>query len=165
MVSEPRNRGWTGAWPVPEPAQDLSEASARNLYAFGLLGIRFPEHGLSIGVSGFYADLGAVDGVELLYAMSQEIEQSGHMSDLRLGDPKEWESGQSMDLTLLRNKVRMQHDVTYLNLIWEPIPPDTFPMPQWRTRVEENLDYTDTWGGHLAFRRPIGGKGGTWAGP
>jgi len=125
------------AWPMPEPVQDLSEASARNLYAFGMLGYRIPHLGLSIGVSGSYADLGAVDGVELLYAMSREIDQSGHVSDLRLGLLKEWESGQSMEVVLVRNKLRMQHDVSYLNLIWEPVPPDTFPIPQWRTRVEE----------------------------
>ncbi len=147
------------AWPIPNPAQDLSELSARNLYAFGMLGYRFPENGLSVGVSGTYADLGAVDGVDLLYALSQEIDQSGHISNLRLGVLKEWESGQSMEVVLTRNKVRMQHDVTYLNLVWEPLPPDTFPVPQWRTRVDENLDYTDTWGGHLAFRRPVGSNG------
>ena len=147
------------AWPMPEPVQDLSEASARNLYAFGMLGYHLPEKGLSVGVSGSYADLGAVDGVDLLYAMSQEIDQSGHISDLRLGVLKEWDSGQSMEFVLTRNKVRMQHDVTYLNLVWEPLPPDTFPSPQWRTRVEENLDYTDTWGGQLAFRRPVGSNG------
>ncbi|MBT8396956.1 MAG: hypothetical protein HKO65_20220 [Gemmatimonadetes bacterium] len=146
-------------WPLPEPSQDLSELSARNLYAYGMLGYRFPEKGLSVGISGTYADLGAVDGVDLLYALSQEIDQSGHMSDVRLGLLKEWESGQSMEVVLTRNKVRMQHDVTYLNLVWEPLPPDTFPVPQWRTRVDENLDHTDTWGAHVAFRRPIGTNG------
>lgn len=166
-----RNGGWPWLgvpepwmdwrWPMPEPTQDLSEASARNLYAFGMLGYRIPHLGLSVGVSGSYADLGAVDGVELLYAMSQEIKQSGHISDLRLGVLKEWGSGQTMEFVLVRNKVRMQHDVTYLNLIWEPVPPDTFPIPQWRTRVDENLDYTDTWGTHLAFRRPLNSEGWT----
>jgi hypothetical protein len=166
-----RNRGWPwlgspdpseSRWPplpLPPDIQDLSEASSRNLYAFGMVGYRFPDQDLSVGISGFYADLGAVDGVDLLYALSQEIDQSGHISDLRLGILKEWESGQSLELTLLRNKVRMQHDVTYLNLVWEPIPPDTLPVPQWRTRVDENLDHTDTWGGHLAYRRPLGDNG------
>jgi hypothetical protein len=147
------------AWPWPEPVQDLSEASARNLYAFGLVGIRLPEQGLSIGVSGSYAELGAVDGVELLYAQAQEIQQSGHISDLRIGLLKEWEEGRALEAVLLRNRVRMQHDVTYLNMIWEPIPPDTFPVPQWRTRVEENFDHTDTWGAQLAYRRPLNPDG------
>jgi hypothetical protein len=66
-----------------------------------------------------------------------------------------------MEAVVTRAKVRMQHDVTYLNLVWEPVAPDTLPSPQWRTRIDENLDYTDTWGTHLAFRRPIKDSGWT----
>jgi len=142
-------------WPGPDPAQDLSEASSRNLYAFGLLGRRLPHWGLSVGMSASWAELGAVDGVDLLYAQSLKIEQSGHASDLRLGMLKEWQDGRSLELVLLRNSLRMRHDVSYLNFVVEPIPPDTVPVPQWRTRVEENLDHTDTWGAHTAFRRPL----------
>jgi hypothetical protein len=164
-----RNRAWpvfldqplwsSWAWPWPDPGQDLSEASARNVYAFGMAGFRISDLGLSVGVSASYADLGAMDGVDLLYAQSQEIQQSGHVSDLRLGIMKEWEGDRSLELLLLRNRVRMQHDVTYLNLFWEPVPPDTFPVPQWETRIEENLDHTDTWGAHLAYRRPLSPNG------
>lgn len=53
----------------------------------------------------------------------------------------------------------MRHDVTYLNMIWEPIAPDTFPVPQWETRLEENLDHTDTWGAQVAFRKPLNPNG------
>jgi hypothetical protein len=142
------------AWD-PGPPQILSEGSARNLYAFGFLGHRFPDLGLSIGVSGFWADLGAVDGVDLLYAMSQRIQQSGHSSDLRVGILKEWEGDRSLELLLPRTKLRMKHDVTYMDLVWEPIAPDTIPQPRWKDRVEENLDYTDTWGAHMVYRRPL----------
>jgi hypothetical protein len=166
-----RDGGWPMWWgfdrapsfssfsPGPAPGQDLSEASTRNLYAFGLLGYRFPQRGISVGVSASYADLGAVDGVDLLYAQSQRIEQSGHASDLRVGLLKEWQNGRTLELLLLRSRLRMRHDVSYLNLIWEPVPPDTFPVPRWQTRVEENLDHTDTWGAHAAFRRPLAAGG------
>lgn len=147
------------AWPWPEPAQNLSEASSRNLYAFGILGLRFPEHGISIGLSGSYADLGAVDGVEHLYAQAQEIQQSGHVSDLRIGVLKEWTDGRALEVLLLRNRVRVRHDVTYLNVVWEPVPPDTFPEPQWSTRLEENRDHTDTWGGQVAYRKALNPNG------
>ncbi len=157
FVDTPPWSSW--AWPWPDPAQDLSEASARNVYAFGTVGIRIPHLGLSVGVSASYADLGAVDGVELLYAQSQEIQQSGHISDLRFGVLKEWDGDRSLELLILRNRIRMKHDVTYLNLFWEPVPPDTFPIPQWQTRIEENLDHTDTWGAHLAYRRPLNPNG------
>jgi len=163
-----RNRAWpvfldmpawsSWAWPWPDPNQDLSEASARNVYAFGMAGFRIPHLGLSVGVSGSYADLGAVDGVELLYAQSQEIQQSGHISDLRFGMMKEWEGDRSIEILFLRNRVRMKHDVTYLNLVWVPAPPG-IPVPQWQTRIEENLDQTDSWGAHLAYRRPLSPDG------
>jgi hypothetical protein len=53
------------AIPWPGPSQDLSEASARNVYLFGTTGFRVRRLGLSVGISASYADLGAVDGVEL----------------------------------------------------------------------------------------------------
>lgn len=145
------------AW--SSPPQDLSEASARNLYAFGLVGYRVPDAGLSIGVSGFYADLGAVDGVDLLYALSQEIRQSGHLSDVRVGLLKEWEENRSLELVLTRNRLRMRHDVTYLDLVWLPDPDPSQLVPQWQTRVEENLDHTDTWGFEAAYRKPLNDRG------
>jgi hypothetical protein len=146
-------------WGPPPPQQVLSEGSARNLYAFGILGRRFPRQGLSLGISGSYADLGAVDGVDLLYAMSREIQQSGHLSDLRLGLLKEWEGDRSLELLLLRTRLRMRHDVTYMDLLWTPAAPDQAPFPMWVTRNEENLDHTDTWGAHLAYRRPLSAAG------
>jgi len=163
-----RDGPWIGGWAVdpfmsiaPPPVQRLSESSARNLYAFGYLGYRFPERGLSVAVSGSYADLGAVDGVDLLYAMSQEIRQSGHFSDLRLGVLKEWEGGRSLELLLLREKLRMRHDVTYLDLVWgwpeDDLPPE--PQPRWDLREEANFDHTDSWGAHLAYRRPLNPNG------
>lgn len=155
-----RDRWFTNplaAWSPQPPV--LSEKSARNLYAFGILGRRFPESGISVGLSAFWADLGAVDGVDLLYALSEEIEQSGHFSDLRLGMTKEWSGERSLELLLLRTKLRMTHDVTYLDLAWTPGAPDSGPLPVWVTRMEENLDHTDTWGGRIAYRRPLNAEG------
>lgn len=151
------DRNWN--W-FPQPPQLLSEGSARNLYAFGTMGKRFPSAGISVGVSGFWADLAAVDGVDLLYAMSQEIKQSGTLSDLRLGVTKEWEGNRTLEFLLLKSKLRMKHDVTYLDLIWTE-EPDMGPIPEWVNRIEENLDYTDTWGLHLQYRRPLSVPGWT----
>ncbi len=145
------------AW-FPQP-QDLSEASARNLYAFGLAGYRFVQAGLSVGLSAFYADLDAVDGVDLLYALSQEIRQSGHLSDLRVGVVKEWGDNRFLELMLLRNQLRMRHDVTYLDLVWSSMPGQVDPNPHWQTRTEENLDHTDTWGFRATYRKPLNDRG------
>jgi len=106
-------------------------------------------------MSASWAELGAVDGVDLLYAQSQKIEQSGHASDVRVGLLKEWQDGRSLELVLLRNSLRMRHDVSYLNFVVGFTSTDTVQRPRWETRVEENLDHTDTWGLHAAFRKPL----------
>jgi hypothetical protein len=146
------------SWGSPPP-QILSEGSARNLYALGILGQHFPQARLSVGISGFWADLGAMDGVDLLYAMSQEIQQSGHLSDLRIGVLKEWEGDRSLEALILRSKLRMTHDVTYVDLLWPPAVPDEAPFPVWVPRTEKNLDHTDTWGAHVVYRRPLSAPG------
>jgi len=149
---------WGWGW-VPEPPQLLSEGSARNLYAFGTLGKHFSKAGISVGISGFWADLKAVDGVDLLYARSQEIDQTGSLSDLRLGILKEWEDDRSLEFLLLKTRLRMRHDVTYVEMSWLPTPGFVDPIPQWVTREEENLDHTDTWGAQLAYQRPLNAEG------
>jgi len=145
----------------PAPPQLLSEGSARNLYAFGSLGKHFPKAGVSVGVSGSWADLAAVDGVDLLYANSRQIEQSGTLSDLRVGITKEWDGDRTLEVLLLKSRLRMKHDVTYLDLVWTEETPEIGPMPEWVNRVEENLDYTDSWGLHLKYRKPLAVQGWT----
>jgi hypothetical protein len=62
------------------------------------------EHGLSVGIGAFHADLAAVDGVDLLYAGSDRIDQSGSVTDLRFGAVKEWEPGHVLEMMLVRNR-------------------------------------------------------------
>ena len=141
---------FSSAWPEP-----LSEGSSRNLYAYGVLGRRFPEKGISVGVSGFWADLNAMEGVSLLYAGSDQIRQSGTLSDLRLGLEKSWKGGSILELLLLKSRLRMRHDVSYLNWFWTPESPEWNEEGQWARTEVENLDHTDTWGIHLAYHRPL----------
>jgi hypothetical protein len=136
----------------PESSQPLSEASANNLYAFGMLGTKIPDKGLSFGASLFLGGLEAVDGVDLLYAMSQRIEQSGSVADFRLGMLKEWEGDRSLEVLLLYDRIRMTHEVTYLDWVWDPEDPTG---PQWMNRMETNLDRTNTWGLHLGYVQPL----------
>lgn len=149
--------GWD--WRRTTSPQLLSEGSARNLYAFGVIGKRFPKEGISVGVSGFWADLNAMDGVDLLYARSEEIRQSGTLSDLRLGVTKEWNGDRTLELLLLKSRLRMRHDVTYLDWVWTPEDPDVESWGEWVSREEANLDHTDTWGVHLAYQRPLATPG------
>jgi hypothetical protein len=96
-----------------------------------------------------------MEGVSLLYAGSDRIRQSGTLSDLRLGLEKTWERGSMLEILLLKSRLRMRHDVSYLNWFWTPGSPEWNEQGQWTRTDVENLDHTDTWGVHLAYHRPL----------
>ena len=131
-----------------------SERTATNQYVTGSLAHRF-DAGLSVGVSAFHADLAAVDGVDLLYAGSDRIDQSGSLNDFRLGATKEWEPGHVLEMVLLRNTTSMRHDVHFTTGIYNPI------LRVWTstTRSDVNLDQTNIWGAHTEYTRPVGTEG------
>ena len=142
------------------PPQRLSELSATNVYANGVFGMELGDSGFSLGGGVSWSGLGAVDGVEHLYASSSAIDQSGHVADFRLGifsnrDERHFEA------VLLHNRFDMTHEVTYVDWIWAS--PDQRVLT---SRVETNLDQTRTTGLHLGFARPITESGwrvgGSW---
>lgn len=134
--------------------QPLSERTAANQYMMGILARRFGS--VSVGVSGYFADLGAEEGIDLLYSGSDRIQQSGHSSDLRLGLTKEWSDARSFEAILLRGQFDMTHDVHYPARI-EFRPPNTqIPVPE---RQEHNRDRTGVWGAHAEYSQPIGTEG------
>jgi hypothetical protein len=146
----------------PQGAELLSEQSLNNLYVFGMLGTRLPGLNASLGGSVFWAGLDALQGVDLLYAGSQSIDQSGDMLDVRLGLSGELRGERTYELLVLHNRVDMTHDVTYFDWLFvEPPPGDTLgpigPVPV--TRVETNLDRTHTWGLHLGYVQPLAASG------
>lgn len=143
-------------WDGPVVAPDgLSRRSATNKYGFVSLGTRLPGEA-AVGVSALLSDLNAIDGVEHLYAMAFDIEQSGSLADVRVGGMKETGGGGLMEVVGVWNRFSAAHDVRYLEWVlvdsttwtWEP-----------RERLEANRDRTDTWGLQLGFRRPLGGSG------
>ncbi len=137
------------------PSNALSRQSSTNKYAHLSLG-KSIRPDLSIGVSTFLADLSAMDGVEHLYALASNVGQSGAITDLRVGLRKEFEGDRKLEAVALYNRFNMAHDVTYvdwvltdtLTWIWEP-----------QTRLEENLDRSRTWGGHLGYHQAVGTDG------
>jgi hypothetical protein len=134
--------------------QTLSSRTAQNRYAFGMLGRKLPS-GLAVGGSVFHAGLEALDGVDLLYALSQEIKQSGHLTDIRLGVYREPAEGRWFEAVLLYDEMNMRHDVTYIDWVWDPMPRQGI----WQTRLERNRDHTRTWGMHLGYTQPVGVNG------
>lgn len=131
-----------------------SERTATNQY-FTAFGARRFAGGLSVGASAFYADLGAVDGVDLLYAGSDRIDQEGSVTDLRLGATKEWSNGHALEMLVLRNTTDMRHDVHFTTWTWNP-PSGPGTSTQ---RTDVNLDQTNIWGVHTEYSLPVGTEG------
>lgn len=148
-----------GPWPawdmVALPPDALSERSAINKYGYLSLGTRLPG-GSAVGVSGLFADLNAIDGVEHLYAMSTNIDQYGSLADVRLGVTKELGPGGLLEAVGVYNRFSATHDVLYVD--WVLVDSTTWTW-EMRERLETNRDRTDTWGLHLGFRRPVGTQG------
>jgi hypothetical protein len=138
------------------PQLDLgpAERTKGNSYAFAMAGKEL-QPGLSLGGSMFYAGLNAVDGVDLLYAGSARIKQSGHALDLRLGLTKEWEGDRSLEALVLHNRFATTHDVFYLDAFWDPGRQQFSQRP----RLEQNLEHNRTWGMHLAYDQPLATAG------
>lgn len=130
----------------------LSEVSSGNTYAFGLVGTRLPDAGISLGASVFWAGLDALEGVELLYAGASEIEQSGHLVDVRVGLAGTGDSERTYEAILLYSGIDMTHEVTYPGVF---VAPGT-PVPD---GSEENLDRTNTWGLYLNYAQPMNDEG------
>jgi hypothetical protein len=142
---------WLDIWPPSTPR--LSDTFARNLYASGYMGMRLGGRwSLGIGLGG--ASLDAMDGVDLLYAGSDRIEQSGGTQDARLGLHGLGERDR-VALLLLHSRISMTHDVTYRDWVWDPV----LMTGAWVTRVEKNQDRTRTWGAHVEWDRTLGAPG------
>ena len=136
------------SWGQP---QTLRDRSTRNLYASAQLGTRLSGGRTAVGAGLSYAGLNMIDGVDLLYAGSQRIDQDGHQLDLRAGLLHEMRGERSLELLLLHNRFDVTHDVTYVDVRWDPVA----RRQEVRTREEHNRDQTDTWGAHVGFRQPL----------
>jgi hypothetical protein len=136
-------------------AKPLSEGSSNNLYSYVSLGRRFGGGRTAVAASASRVALEAVDGVDLLYASSQRIDQEGDISDFRLGLTHQLDGGGSLEILALHNRFQMEHDVTYVDVVWDTTTYDA----RWIRREERNEDRTNTWGLHLGYDRPVGDAG------
>ena len=133
-----------------------SERTAINRYFSGVLARRFGG-GLAVGASAYRAELGAVDGVDLLYAGSDRIDQDGSLVDLRLGVTKELARGGTAEVMLLHSRTSMTHDVHFPAFgQWSPTGQLQVVTP---ARDEHNVDRTHIWGAHAEMVRPVGTAG------
>lgn len=132
----------------------ISERTATNQYLTASLAHRL-DSTLSVGISAFRADLSAIDGVDLLYAGSDRIDQSGSVTDFRLGATKQFAPGHVLEMVLVRNKTDMRHDVHFTTNVWNPVA----RVNTTTQRQEVNLDQTNIWGAHTEYMRPVGVQG------
>jgi hypothetical protein len=129
-----------------------------NRFAFGMIGRSIPGRNLSIGASVLWNGLHAVDGVDLLYANSRRVAQSGHSLDVRVGALKEWpgeRGARTLEAILLHNRFAANNKVTYADVFWDPA---TLQFQE-QARIERNLDHTNTWGLHLDYQMPLAAPG------
>ena len=124
-----------------------------NRFAFALAGTTLERLGISLGASVQWAELNAIDGVEFLYAQSEDVAQFGHIVDARFGLLKEWAGDRSLEATVLHNRIDMTHDVTYRDFFWDPAQQQIVAQP----RTDHNEDRTNTWGAQLEYDQPIPG--------
>jgi hypothetical protein len=137
------------------PPNALSARADRNLYASVFAGLKL-SGGWAVGGSAQLADLGAMDGVDHLYALASGIRQSGSTADVRLGVLRQTARGAAFEALALYDRFDMTHDVSYVD--WVLVDSTTYTWEQ-RERVEHNEDRTRTWGAHLRYTRPVGTAG------
>ena len=130
-----------------------SERTSSNQYVSGTIARRVGS--VSVGAGASHAKLRAIDGVDLLYAGSDRIDQRGDVSEFRLGMLKEWAPGHSFELLGMHNRTDMKHDVHFTTWVWDPVARTTTRSE----REERNLDQTNIWGIHTKYYRPVGVDG------
>ncbi len=135
---------------IPSFQPPLEDKAKSNLYMSGLLGTEVSPN-LSFATSIFFADLNAVEGVDLLYPRSNSIEQFGTVFDFRAGFLGKIDNRRFYEILLLHNRFNMTHNVNY-GLIFEDFPTGG----EFVEQIEKNLDRTNTWGAHFGYVQPLG---------
>ncbi len=130
-----------------------NERTSSNQYFSGVVARRVA--GVSIGASVSHAELGAIDGVDLLYGGSDRIDQRGNVRDYRLGMHKEWAPGHAFELLGIHSRTDMTHDVHFTTWTWDPVRKVSVT----NEREDHNLDQTRIWGAHSRYVRPVGTEG------
>jgi len=132
----------------------LTDRYSTNRYAFISLGKKLPFEGFSVGGSLFWTDLNAVGGVDLLYNQSTSIVQNGDIYEFRAGLLYE-DHYSSFEVLGLYNRYEMLHEVTYQDFFWD----NSINSLVDDSRIEMNLDHTDTYGAHIAYKEKLEKEG------
>ena len=158
-----RAGGWSGAFFGAMQQLDrggsvwnrpTSDRTATNSYVTAVLS-RQINASLSVGAGVSHSDLRAVDGVDLLYAGSDRIDQSGRTDDYRLGATFAGARGQVLEFVGVTNRTSMRHDVHFTNRVWDTVGRVIVTT----ARQDVTLDQTNIWGLHSQYSMPVGREG------
>jgi len=119
---------------------------ASNTFLFGLFGLTIPDTRVSIGVNASWAELSAIDGVNLLYPSATDIKQDGKAWEVKIGALGELPDGDRLEFVAGRGVSQATHEVSYQN----------FRGPAFGIVKELNKDETREWLLHTAYSRPLG---------
>lgn len=135
-------------------SQAISDRTATNQYLSAVVARRLGDD-VSVGMVATFAALGAVDGVDLLYAGSDVIRQSGSSADVRLGLTKEFAGRKTLELIVLHNYYQNSHDAHWGGSRWDPVARNSVRIDS----SAHNDDRTAIWGVHSEFSQPLGDAG------
>lgn len=129
-----------------------SHQERSNSYTFGMIGAElFP--GFAVGFSAHWSELGAIEGVQLLYQGNSNLRQTGSSADYRIGVLGTLSDDETVEAVLVRNEFEMRHEVTYQT--WGGPWDDPIPFPPLGSPIEVNEDKSELWGVHVGYMRPL----------
>ena len=137
----------------------LSKQNRKNQYVFLSLGTPLANTRSAVGASISWADLDAIHSVDLLYANASEIKQSGEILSIRGGLYSTWPGERTLDMTVIFQKVRMSHHVTFRTWAGEFDFPITAFLSSPYDSTEINKDWSNTYGLNCRYRQPYGSNG------
>ncbi len=136
----------------PSDEKAFADRNVNNNFVFFSLGKRLSEPGLSIGMSGFWAGLKGIGGIDLLYRNNGGVKEDGYIAEIRSGVFYKKDEI-TFEAVALYNHFKMEHEV-------KSISPWFWSAPFWN--IEKHLDKTDTYGIHLAYNREDKSSGITY---
>ncbi len=127
-------------------SSSFSSDIGSNTFLFGLIGFTTSDGKLAFGASGSWAELSAIDGVNLLYPGATDIKQSGKVWEAKLGVMADLPEGDRLEFVAGRGVSTATHEVSYLRSIG----------PSFTVAKEMNRDETREWLLHSVYLRSLG---------